>query len=663
MYIVSQNATIDPISDPASYGNVNNASCAWTGVGKTEFSDASLPSSKSWAGENTEKPITNISRDAIAKTVTFDFMGGAQGNPIGFLANAVSVSQIDLSWDLNADNDPVIIAWSASAGFGTPEDGTVYTVGNAIPDGGTVLYSGTATSFEHTNLDVNTTYYYRIWSQLENDFYSPGAGASATTHCDMISSLPFDEDFNASTNTPDCWQIIDNQGNGQVWQFGTHTDGLVGTDGNYAFLNSDAYGSGQTQNADLITPLLDLSTYTNVILSFNHYYEHYTGSSAKLFYSINGGANWTQIQQWAANTTNPATFSQEIAALAGQSQVKFKWNYYGSWGYYWDVDNIQITGTEVALKTLSINTVGEGTVNVNGSNYTSPLSTAEGANISLNAIPSEGYQFEGWSGDLISTNPDESITMDTDKTITATFTVIPQYTLTLNLIGEGTVDVDGVEYTVPVTVYEGEELPLEAISAEGYLFSGWSGDLTSTNPIETITMDADKTITATFTEIPQYTLTVSIVGEGEVEVDGLAYSSPVSVYQDSELILTATNSVGFQFDGWSGDLVSNNTTESVVMNSSKSITATFSSITNAGYGQISNIQIFPNPFSSVININNAEYARRVTVTNIIGQQLLDLSLKGDKVVTVKTDRLSKGIYLVTVYKLNGERLVRKLIKE
>ncbi len=77
MYPVAQNASMDPTSDPNSYGTINAANCAWTGTtGKTSFTDATLPSSKSWAGANTNKPITNILRNAGAKTVTLDFMGG-----------------------------------------------------------------------------------------------------------------------------------------------------------------------------------------------------------------------------------------------------------------------------------------------------------------------------------------------------------------------------------------------------------------------------------------------------------------------------------------------------------------------------------------------------------------------------------------------------------
>ncbi|HQP70957.1 MAG TPA: agmatine deiminase family protein, partial [Clostridiales bacterium] len=141
-----------------------------------------------------------------------------------------------------------------------------------------------------------------------------------------VFGLPFTQNFNASTSLPTSWTIVDNQGNGQVWQFGTHTSGLGGTPGNYAYLNSDGFGSGNSQNCDLVTPKINMSSGTNVTLAFTHYFRFYTGSSATLSYSINGGSSWTVIQTWTASTANPATFSQVINALDGQANVKLKWN-------------------------------------------------------------------------------------------------------------------------------------------------------------------------------------------------------------------------------------------------------------------------------------------------------------------------------------------------
>ncbi|HQP69683.1 MAG TPA: hypothetical protein PLK90_04710, partial [Clostridiales bacterium] len=35
-------------------------------------------------------------------------------------------------------------------------------------------------------------------------------------------------------------------------------------------------------------------------------------------------------------------------ALDGQANVKLKWNYTGTWSYYWDIDDISITATITA---------------------------------------------------------------------------------------------------------------------------------------------------------------------------------------------------------------------------------------------------------------------------------------------------------------------------
>jgi len=86
------------------------------------------------------------------------------------------------------------------------------------------------------------------------------------------------------------------------------------------------------------------------------------------------------------------------------------------------------------------------------------------------------------------------------------------YDLTVTIVGNGSVKVDGNIYTGPVTVNEGTSLALEALADEGWDFDGWSGDA-SASPV---TMDANKTVTATFSLIPptQYTLTINYVYEG-----------------------------------------------------------------------------------------------------------------------------------------------------
>ena len=71
------------------------------------------------------------------------------------------------------------------------------------------------------------------------------------------------------------------------------------------------------------------------------------------------------------------------------------------------------------------------------------------------------------------------------------------YTLTLDKIGDGNVVADplGLSYRPD------SEVQLTANPAVGWIFSGWSGDLVSTDNPAAIIMNADKTVIATFTEI------------------------------------------------------------------------------------------------------------------------------------------------------------------
>ncbi|MDD3050446.1 MAG: C25 family peptidase C-terminal domain-containing protein, partial [Candidatus Cloacimonetes bacterium] len=157
-----------------------------------------------------------------------------------------------------------------------------------------------------------------------------------------------EENFDASTDLPTGWQIVDNQGNGQVWQIGTHSNGLIIVSGNYIYLNSDGFGSGESQNSDLISPIVDLTNYNNVTLSFTHYFNQYQeASSATLLYSINDGIDWTQIQQWTEDTANPDDFSQLLPELTGQDNVRFKWNFTGSYAWFWDIDDVLLTAEPI----------------------------------------------------------------------------------------------------------------------------------------------------------------------------------------------------------------------------------------------------------------------------------------------------------------------------
>ncbi len=246
--------------------------------------------------------------------------------------------QINLEWVKNPEQDDVMLVWSSDGVFGEPENGVIYMTDAVIPGGGIVLYRGSENEYNHSGLYPATDYYYRAYSFDGENNYSTQRRAGATTLCGAFYLLPFLETFNDTPPAPDCWEIIDHEGNGQVWEFGYYPAYL-----GYAYLDSEAYGPGNSQNTDLVSPLFDLSEYDDyVAISFKHYFNWKEGSSATLSYSIDDGANWAPIMPWNGTTEYMHTFSQLVPEVDGQSQVRFKWNYTGAYGYIWMVDDVQV---------------------------------------------------------------------------------------------------------------------------------------------------------------------------------------------------------------------------------------------------------------------------------------------------------------------------------
>ena len=247
--------------------------------------------------------------------------------------------------------------------------------------------------------------------------------------------------------------------------------------------------------------------------------------------------------------------------------------------------------------TLTVNIVGSGSVakNPNKSSYN------QGEQVQLTATPGSGYSFSNWTGDASGTANPVTVTMNGNKTVTATFTLIPptQYTLTVNIVGSGSV----AKNPNKSSYNQGEQVQLTATPVSGYSFSNWTGDASGTaNPV-TVTMNGNKTVTATFTLIPptQYTLTVNIVGSGSV-----AKNPNKSSYNQGEQVqLTATPVSGYSFSNWTGDASGTANPVTVTMNGNKTVTATFTLIPPTQYTLTVNIvgsgSVAKNPNKSSYN--------------------------------------------------------------
>jgi uncharacterized repeat protein (TIGR02543 family) len=205
----------------------------------------------------------------------------------------------------------------------------------------------------------------------------------------------------------------------------------------------------------------------------------------------------------------------------------------------------------------SVSPDGGGTVAPTGGNFN------DGTEVTLTAVPAQGYAFDSWSGDVTDKSSSIKLTMDGDKSVVAHFKI--QYTLSAAASPDG----GGIITPVGGSYDDGAEVTLVAVPAQGYAFDGWSGDVTGKTSPVTLAMNGDKSVVAHFKI--QYTLNASVGPDGGGTV------TPVSgSYDDgSEVTLAAVPTQGYAFDRWSGDVTGKTSPVTLAMNGNKSVVAHF----------------------------------------------------------------------------------------
>ena len=74
-------------------------------------------------------------------------------------------------------------------------------------------------------------------------------------------------------------------------------------------------------------------------------------------------------------------------------------------------------------------------------------------------------------------------------------------------------------------------------------------------------------------------------------------------------------------------------------------------------------KIYPNPFTNGITITHAENIRTVTITNLFGQTLKEVTVSGEAIINVNANELASGIYFITLHSNNCEKSVHKIMKQ
>ena len=198
----------------------------------------------------------------------------------------------------------------------------------------------------------------------------------------------------------------------------------------------------------------------------------------------------------------------------------------------------------------------------------------QGQQCTVSATANPGYIFNSWSenNNVVSTNPNYTFTVNSNRNLVANFTEEPtqQYTIAVsaNPTQGGTVSGGG-------TYPQGQQCTVSASANTGYSFTNWTenGNVVSTRARYSFAVTSDRNLVANFTALPQnYTISVSAdpVAGGTVTGGG--------TYQSGQsCTLTATPATGYDFVTWTknGQQVSTNASYTFTVTESAAYVAHF----------------------------------------------------------------------------------------
>ncbi|UII33031.1 glycoside hydrolase family 9 protein [Fulvivirga ulvae] len=161
--------------------------------------------------------------------------------------------------------------------------------------------------------------------------------------------------------------------------------------------------------------------------------------------------------------------------------------------------DIPVTGVSVTPTAISLNLnqTAQLQASVSPSNATNKTVSWSSSNSAIASVSASGLVTglaEG-SATITVTTEDGGNTASSQVTVT-TDTTPDEYTLSTSINGQGS-----IQLSPAGGVYNANtEVTLTAVPGTGYIFTGWSGDLSGTANPATIVMAANKTVTATFEE-------------------------------------------------------------------------------------------------------------------------------------------------------------------
>ena len=254
----------------------------------------------------------------------------------------------------------------------------------------------------------------------------------------------------------------------------------------------------------------------------------------------------------------------------------------------------------------------------------------QGTTIEISATPNIGAVFTGWD-DGITDNP-RNITVTQDMVVTAIFTEIETYTITVR-----------AENPLLGSTYGSGVYPLNQIvnigatPNAGFYFSGWQ-DGNMNNP-RTITVTGDAEYIASFAQNPVETYTLTVYcdeNQGFIIGAGTYLAGSVAT-------IAAIPAEGYMFVKWSDNTTDN---PKEVLVDHDIILSAFFNQTGVDENGIELIRLYPNPANDKIRVEGLEGNNNIQIYNAFGVLIKTLSINGDDEINI--EGLSAGLYIISI---------------
>lgn len=338
------------------------------------------------------------------------------------------------------------------------------------------------------------------------------------------------------------------------------------------------------------------------------------------------------------------------------SQIQIQTNTLGT--YY--IDDVEIIKEPLAGNALTVNIVGAGNValTLNQTSY------ADTDVETLTANPSSHWNFDSWSGDLTGTTNPETLLMDTDKTVTATFTIDPTFDYDFTFDTDGDLEGWTMDPNVSVVSQTGGLVTLSVIENQWSRFNLFDFPIPAAAEGENDPARYNKVTITIQNQEPSTDQLAVTLGPNNNTITFPLLSQ--AAFQTFEVDLT-------EYVDWTGDIESfrirvadgDNPTatgrpsvaHNVVIDD---VIFSFDAALSTSDVSLDAFAMYPNPAKNVLNIESSTAITNVDIYDITGKQVLTTTgfLNSTQ---LNISSLNSGLYLVKLTAENNSTVIKKLI--